>query len=282
VPESSPTENNPTAPGATILTSSPTTVATANTELDVSSIQVSTGISTDTTDIINNGIAIKLRCFNSSNRSISINKMEAIFNIYLYDSDNNLRYDNFGNQTVVRYFPSDNWNDIGWIPLDDFVRYYQITGLYRKFEGKVKLVVILNGRQFETYNHVRIYLKGYQTISQKEYAAFEAVSGSPTPGATPSINLSYSSQYPGTRATDVSTSPTFTWIPSSIFDNLYTYNFRLATDPDYINIIDSKTGLPNIYTPSVLLESGKTYYYAIQEVPIMPADFWIKNSFTTK
>lgn len=249
----------------------------------VSSIQVSTGRSAESTDLVNNGIAIRMKSLDSSGKSISLNNEKGIFSIYLYNSAGKYAYYNFGNHSVVSYFPLSDWNEIGWIPVDDFVMYYSVTGpLFRKFEGKVKLVLTLNKIKYEAENPVIIYLKGYEQISKEEYTNHEKLTGSPAPEDTPVIQVGNKSQFPEVRGTDVPLTPTFTWVQSSIYDDLYTYNFRLATDPDYKNIIDAKSGLPNIYTSEVTLESKTIYYYAIQELPIMPADFWVKNSFTTK
>jgi hypothetical protein len=267
------------------ITQSEVSSLTTNSEVDLAYIQVSTGASGESYGLINKGLTVKVSCFDSKNQDISIHNMNAALSISLYDDANTLVYNNSNNQIIVNYMPNEIWNYICWIPVDYFVPYYASMSGYRKFEGSVKLALMLPGHKpVEANTQASFYLKNDEPISKEVYDAFESTAGIPLPEETPLPHLSLRARaFPLDGADNISTLPTFTW-PSlgSVHDNLLSYNFRIATDEDFINIVDSKTGLPNIYSLTTPLDAGKMYFWGVQAVPIMPTGLWMTYKFTTK
>lgn len=248
-------------------TSSPPT----RSEVDLAYIQVSTGASSESTDPIYEGIPVKVSCYDSKNDNISINNMNAFCNIRLYDATNKLVY-NY--QITVNYMPNGRWDYVLWIPFNNFMPF---TSPYRKFEGSVKLVLTLpNHNPVEANNQVRLYLKGVEPISQK---AYEATTGSPLPDESPLGQLDSGPMFPMNGTENVSALPTFTWYPISAATN---FNFRIASDTQFTDIVDSKTGLPNIFSLTIPLDSGKTYFWEAQGVQRALTSDWVMFEFKTK
>jgi hypothetical protein len=141
------------------------------------------------------------------------------------------------------------------------------------------VVRLPNHAPIEAFTPIRIYLNVNQPVSQEEYYDYEAKHGPPPPRPSGfAEEISYT-LFPGFRATDVSTLPTFTWGPNS---NATSYNFRLATDYQFINLIHSQTGLPNIYSLTNPLDHGKTYFWEFQSMRDAQEQARMMSFFTTK
>jgi hypothetical protein len=260
------------------------TLTSSSPVIDLSSVEISTGQSSESIDLVYEGVAIKVGCFDSNHKAISISNRDAAFDIELYDSDNNLvkRVDYY---LILNYLPLGSRDNILWIPFNHFLPMHygshpDSSYIYRKFEGNLKIVVRLpDHAPAEAVNPLRLYLNINQPVSQEEYYEYEAIHGPPPPRPSDYAEDINYTLFPGYGVTDVSTLPTFTWGPNS---QATSYNFRLATDYQFTNLIHSQTGLPNIYSLTTPLDHGQTYYWELQAIRDSQEGMRMMSFFTTK
>jgi subtilisin-like proprotein convertase family protein len=85
---------------------------------------------------------------------------------------------------------------------------------------------------------------------------------------------------PADEAVDQSTSPQFSW---EVADFAKSYDIEIATDVDFVNIVDSQNGLEDPqYTPAQALEGNTTYFWRVRaNSPCGSSPFSETFSFTT-
>jgi len=85
--------------------------------------------------------------------------------------------------------------------------------------------------------------------------------------------------YPPNGATGVSTTPVFTW---GSVEGATSYEFRLASDATFTQLVDSRTGLIyTAYAPAVNLQAGTIYFWQVRAVNEVTASDWVTSIFTT-
>jgi hypothetical protein len=84
---------------------------------------------------------------------------------------------------------------------------------------------------------------------------------------------------PADGATGVSTKPTYDW--SDVADAA-TYNIEIATDPDFLTIVDSATGLAaSTYTPAGFLAMDTVHYWRVSAVNACGSVVSVVGAFRT-
>ncbi len=250
-------------------------------DIDLAYIQVSTGKTPGTTDLIYHGIAVKLSCYDSKNQIISLNGISTKLEIGLYDSSNKPG-NNWIYNLEISYLPKGSMDDILWLYLRNFIPGNDSSYdpyPYRKFEGNVKVILKLPDHQpLEAIAPVKLYLNDFQQVPAAEYYDYETKHGTPPP--TTIYNNDYDDfTSPQNGETITSTCPTFVW---DVFVQNDSFNIKIASDPQFTNIIDSQTGVSNIYKLKEPLKKGKMYFWEIQAVRGNIKGKWAANTFTVE
>jgi len=83
--------------------------------------------------------------------------------------------------------------------------------------------------------------------------------------------------YPENGATIASTNPAITW--GTVTGA--TYDFKLATDSAFTNLVESQTGLAtSVYSPVATLKPGTTYFWEVRAVVGNNTGAWVASAFT--
>jgi hypothetical protein len=80
--------------------------------------------------------------------------------------------------------------------------------------------------------------------------------------------------------TSVSVTPAITWgsVPGATG-----YDFKIATDPAFTNVVDSFTNKSTtVYSPAKALDPNKTYYWEVRALNGTAAGDWVISAFTTQ
>jgi hypothetical protein len=81
-------------------------------------------------------------------------------------------------------------------------------------------------------------------------------------------------------AAAVSVTPAITWgsVPGATG-----YDFKIATDPAFTSVVDSKTNInTTVYSPSAALKANTTYYWEVRALNGTAAGDWVISAFTTQ
>jgi len=101
-----------------------------------------------------------------------------------------------------------------------------------------------------------------------------SVSSANTPGLDTAGRL-----FPASGATNISLTSPITW---GTVTSATGYDFKLATDPGFTQIVDSKTNVnTNVYAPSAPLKANTTYFWEVRALNGTTAGDWIVSAFTT-
>jgi hypothetical protein len=260
---------------AAYTTASTSTASPTGTDDNLSYIQVSTGLSIETTDPINQGIPVKISCFNARNENLLIDKKNGEFVIKLF---NVLNEEVFQARIIANYLPDPVWNYVFWIPFYKFVP--ESPYPFTRFEGKIKLTATLPGQApVEAANNVGLYLLDNEPISQKKYMAFEKAVETPPPVKGPPFfgNRDVDYVYPVNGSKNIPAHPIFTWEHSTNFDS---YNFVIGSNPNITEIIDSRNWIPNIYRLPVQLKNGSDYFWKRQSIQRNFTGRWVNYNFS--
>ena len=85
---------------------------------------------------------------------------------------------------------------------------------------------------------------------------------------------------PVNGATGISVTPAITWgsVPGATG-----YDFKIATDPAFTNIVDSKSAInTTVYAPASALKANTTYYWEVRALNGTAAGDWVISAFTTQ